>query len=107
VAVDSILGLGRQSFAALKSLLAQEESTVTVALDQLASGKLDLPGMLGLSAGEGGGMQLGLGRFVSGLCQPEFLWGSTGKTKFYKKQATLDKNTLLKLKRSSPALFEN
>jgi len=54
VAVERILGQGRQPFSVLKSLLAQEEATVTAALDQLsptATKPPDLAGLLGISAG--------------------------------------------------------
>jgi len=51
VAVDRILGSGRQPFSVLRSLLAQEVATVTAALDQLSSDKPDLPSLLGVTAG--------------------------------------------------------
>lgn len=51
VAVDRILGLGRDAFAGLKALLAREDANVAAAVEALAS-QPELPGLLGLPADE-------------------------------------------------------
>lgn len=49
--MDRILGLGRESFSALKALLRREEAAVTGAVDALAA-HAELPALLGLESEE-------------------------------------------------------